>query len=151
VAGFACFVVDQFMQAWARRHCVHQQDKTCQQRGQNRVTMLLEMTLYQLQSVRKIARTMPDASGLVGFLSANALLSETNCSSIKYGSLPTPPCHERSGQVSDHAWLNLAWTALSCAGQGIALTSRPSILWHCSTTIISNSKPVICFPKLAGA
>lgn len=51
VTGLVGVVVNQFMQRGASRHRVQQQDKTSQQRGDNRLAVPLEMAFYELQTI----------------------------------------------------------------------------------------------------
>jgi hypothetical protein len=51
MAGFVRVVVDQLVQAGARRHRVQQQDKAYQQRGENRQARPLKMSNSELQTI----------------------------------------------------------------------------------------------------
>ena len=63
MAGAVRVLVNQFMQRGTSRHRVQQQDKTYQQRGDDRVAAQLEMAFCKLQIVCILANTVPDASG----------------------------------------------------------------------------------------
>lgn len=65
VIGFARVLVNQFVQLRTRRHRVQQQNKCDQQRGENRLAMRFEMTLYELQIVCNIAKRFSDARFLL--------------------------------------------------------------------------------------
>jgi hypothetical protein len=51
VVGFARILVNQFMQRGTRRHCVQEQDKANQQRGDNRLAVRFEMASHKSQTV----------------------------------------------------------------------------------------------------
>lgn len=67
VVGLIRILVDQFVELWTRRHCVQEQDKTHQQRGDDRLAAQLEMAFYKLQIGCKLAPAVPDASDISAF------------------------------------------------------------------------------------
>jgi hypothetical protein len=62
--GVARVVVEKFVQRRRDGHRIQQQDKTRQQRGDERLVARVEMTLGSLHPTRYLAETMPDASGM---------------------------------------------------------------------------------------
>jgi len=61
VVGFAGVRVDQFMQRRRGRHGVQQQDKTGQQRGDDRLAGWFGLARYEPHSIGKLAHLEPSA------------------------------------------------------------------------------------------